>query len=174
MYRKVKQISLAALAGLVAALSVAALMPSPALAHENCTYMGDFKRGSYGNCVRYIQTIVNNIGLGRSDAVPVWMTGWYEYSRLSVDGSFGPATETQVKKFQGSFDNLTADGRVGPKTWNTMCRLVMNYRSFGWFKPYWPEGKDANQIALDSFNAAKNAGCERYYYDYYRDRGPTW
>ncbi len=161
MIKKIKLTGLALFA-IAAVTSVTALLPATALAHDNCTNMGDFKRGSYGVCVRHIQTIVNNIGLGRADVLPVWLPGWYGYAHLTVDGSFGSATETQVKKFQGSFDNLTPDGRVGQNTWKTMCRTVKTYRNFGLFKPYWPEGKDANQISRDSYDAAHLAGCVKY------------
>lgn len=46
------------------------------------------------------------------------------YSRLSVDGDFGPATESVVKEFQRRL-GLDVDGVVGPKTEAAM-------RSFGW------------------------------------------
>jgi peptidoglycan hydrolase-like protein with peptidoglycan-binding domain len=38
---------------------------------------------------------------------------------LSVDGHFGPGTETKVKEWQ-SANGLTADGIVGPGTWGKM------------------------------------------------------
>lgn len=52
------------------------------------------KKGSYGWNVREIQTAF----------------------RLTVDGDFGPQTDTSVKNFQ-RVKNLTIDGVVGPNTW---------------------------------------------------------
>jgi peptidoglycan hydrolase-like protein with peptidoglycan-binding domain len=41
-------------------------------------------------------------------------------STLAVDNSFGPATESQVRKFQ-SWVYITSDGIVGRNTWNMLC-----------------------------------------------------
>ena len=37
-----------------------------------------------------------------------------------VDGDFGPGTEATVKQFQTD-NGLTADGIVGPTTWQALC-----------------------------------------------------
>lgn len=57
------------------------------------------KRGNRGTDVKYLQWQLNHSGF-----------------KLTIDGSFGPATEKAVKEFQ-SANKLTVDGIVGPKTW---------------------------------------------------------
>jgi peptidoglycan hydrolase-like protein with peptidoglycan-binding domain len=57
------------------------------------------KRGSTGSAVTTLQ----------------WKLRYHGHS-LTVDGKFGPGTESVVKKFQAS-RKLTADGVVGEKTW---------------------------------------------------------
>lgn len=60
------------------------------------------KLGSTGDDVMVLQTLLNK--LPTSIALPV-----------TVDGTFGPATQASVKKFQGYF-GLTVDGLVGKNT----------------------------------------------------------
>lgn len=60
------------------------------------------KRGMRGDKVKYLQWMLNNHG-----------------ASLNIDGSFGPATEKEVKAFQTK-SKLVADGIVGPKTWGAL------------------------------------------------------
>ena len=63
------------------------------------------KRGSKGAYVMLLQTKLVNHG--------------YNLGICGIDGDFGQATEAAVKAFQ-SDSGLTADGIVGPKTWDAL------------------------------------------------------
>jgi len=67
-----------------------------------------FRLGSSGADVSRIQTWLNGVSQG-FPAVPA----------VSVDGRFGPATQASVIAFQSNF-GLSADGVVGPLTWNRL------------------------------------------------------
>ena len=60
------------------------------------------KRGSRGKAVRSLQTLLNAKG-----------------AAISVDGSFGPATDKALREFQESRD-LDIDGSCGAETWTTL------------------------------------------------------
>jgi peptidoglycan hydrolase-like protein with peptidoglycan-binding domain len=59
------------------------------------------KKGSTGDAVSAIQWQLRNE---------------YGFTKLAVDGKFGPATEAAVKSFQKKY-KLTQDGIVGNNTW---------------------------------------------------------
>lgn len=63
------------------------------------------RRGSKGEYVTLLQTQLKNKG--------------YDLGKYGVDGDFGSATETAVKKFQRD-NGLNADGIVGEKTWKAL------------------------------------------------------
>jgi Putative peptidoglycan binding domain len=63
------------------------------------------KKGSRGEAVKLLQRMLKSYGLA--------------FDPGSVDGDFGPITETAVKMFQ-SVHSLTVDGIVGPKTWSAL------------------------------------------------------
>lgn len=64
-------------------------------------------RGSTGARVRSLQAGLNRV--------------FPAYSKLALDGSFGPATERVVREFQRR-SGLVADGYVGPKTTAALAR----------------------------------------------------
>ena len=62
------------------------------------------RRGSQGEAVRELQTLLNQHGAN---------------PRLVVDGKFGPITENAVRIFQKT-QNIAADSVVGPITWGRL------------------------------------------------------
>lgn len=62
------------------------------------------KLGSAGEYVKKLQKLLNKKGY-----------------KLTVDGSFGPATLQAVKSFQAA-SKLIVDGSVGPKTWEALYK----------------------------------------------------
>ncbi|WP_067927611.1 peptidoglycan-binding protein [Alicyclobacillus shizuokensis] len=64
------------------------------------------KVGSQGTAVKEVQQKLNELG----------------YSCGTVDGDFGPKTESAVKAFQKA-KKLTVDGQVGPATWSALFNV---------------------------------------------------
>jgi peptidoglycan hydrolase-like protein with peptidoglycan-binding domain len=121
------------------------------------------KEGARGEPVRALQNRLNQLG----------------YNVGAADGAFGPKTEAAVKAFQRA-KGLTADGVVGPKTWDKLGIHVQGPVSGGpggggrvvtgyvqgqprqiTLKPV-PGGKELRADAADAFNrmhaAARRAG----------------
>jgi hypothetical protein len=67
------------------------------------------KNGSKGNEVKTLQRLLLATG--------------YDMNGYGADGSFGPATESAIKKFQKN-NGLAVDGTVGPDTWNCILKKV--------------------------------------------------
>jgi peptidoglycan hydrolase-like protein with peptidoglycan-binding domain len=70
--------------------------------------------GIYEVCVRDEQVLLNNL--------------WNNYilsnlHELTVDGYYGPSTESDVVMFQANFrpEGVTIDGITGPQTWWWLC-----------------------------------------------------
>lgn len=93
-----------------------------ASAATQCVYR-EFGVGNSGNCVKYIQTMTNNI-----EARHDYKGG----KRLTVDGIYGPLTAGQVKLVQkwymswGDHDPISIDGIVGKDTWHVLCSYTYN------------------------------------------------
>jgi peptidoglycan hydrolase-like protein with peptidoglycan-binding domain len=67
--------------------------------------MPTLQRGSSGEVVRRLQTLLTNGAVGE------WIT-----TPMGIDGDFGPNTEASVKAFQ-TWGGVVADGIVGDQTW---------------------------------------------------------
>ncbi len=116
-----------AAAGLLASGLAAATAPT---ADASTCYQSMWRINSSGTCVKYIQQLVN----------------FTHYSpALTVDGAFGPKTDSAVRALQTAF-RLRVDGVVGPQTWSVICYPQMGPGPIPGF-PY---------------AAAKAAGCPGY------------
>ena len=69
---------------------------------------GTLRRGSSGEMVRLAQYFLRVIALYDDEIPPI-----------TIDGSYGPATENAVRAFQ-KMQGLTVDGIIGPATWNAL------------------------------------------------------
>jgi peptidoglycan-N-acetylglucosamine deacetylase len=69
---------------------------------SSSSYPGILKYGSSGTAVKQLQQALVNKGY-----------------KISMDGSFGPATRSAVMSYQSS-QGLTVDGIVGPSTWSKL------------------------------------------------------
>ena len=69
---------------------------------------GTLRRGSSGETVRLAQYFLRVIALYDDEIPPI-----------TIDGSYGPATENAVRAFQ-KMQGLTVDGIIGPATWNAL------------------------------------------------------
>jgi len=94
------------------------------------------RRGSTGENVRIIQSYLNTL----AQVYP-------QISRLTVDGIFGGGTEVSVIAFQRLF-NLTADGIVGPATWNAIMNATQQVQ--GRVVEYMGGSEQSAGINLDS------------------------
>lgn len=75
------------------------------------------RRGSTGSSVEQVQFWLSDLAQFDSSLV-----------RVSVDGSYGAATERAVRAFQRK-QNLTADGVVGQTTWNALYAAWVDAQS---------------------------------------------
>lgn len=72
---------------------------------DHSVWRPTIRRGSKGEDVRYVQTILYNLGYGLGSC--------------GIDGDFGRATEAAVKEFQRDH-GLNQDGVVGPLTYDAL------------------------------------------------------
>ncbi|MGL5810750.1 MAG: D-Ala-D-Ala carboxypeptidase family metallohydrolase [Nocardioides sp.] len=93
--------ALLAVVACAAAFATPVVLASPAAADGCYTWSGTLRKGDSGEGVTRLQIRVAG-----------WMTSGQV---LAIDGSFGPATEAAVKRFQAGY-GLAADGVVGPAT----------------------------------------------------------
>ncbi len=95
------------LLSLTVLMSVA--VPAPAQAAPACTSATPaaqrpvLKRGASGSCVAVLQRLLTARGFA-----------------AAADGSFGPATERAVRRFQGDRVELVVDGVVGVRSWTAL------------------------------------------------------
>lgn len=72
-----------------------------------------YRLGSRGTEVMKIQAVLSKIG----------------YNPGTIDGIFGPQTESAVRNFQRNF-GLTPDGIIGPATYRILERFILGYDTY--------------------------------------------
>ncbi len=95
--------------------------------NSNCVTRPTLYEGHRGHCVRAVQRGLNNRNenLKRMNGI--------QYTRLAVDGIYGPATKSAVLKYQNDKKNvgkkLPADGKMNQATWDIFLNdcLVFSY-----------------------------------------------
>jgi peptidoglycan hydrolase-like protein with peptidoglycan-binding domain len=87
--------------------------------------------GSTGDAVRAVQSQLNS------------RSGW-----LSIDGIFGPETDSVVRSFQG-FCQLGVDGIAGPNTWNAL--------TLPWLRA--SSGPSAAELVFQAWSNSDRAGA---------------
>ena len=86
------------------------------------------------DCVRFIQAVLNGVyqsnykGTYDSHADSFSSQTGTTKGLLTVDGSFGAATQSQVQAFQAAYNNLGVDGKVGASTWAALCGEAMSFK----------------------------------------------
>ena len=92
------------------------------------------RRGDRGEKVRIMQGLLKELG--------------YDIGSAGVDGDFGSATETALKKFQRA-NGLSVDGVCGPKTWAALLSTT-------------PKEKRYSVTITDLSESEADALCEKY------------
>lgn len=111
--------------------------------------MATLKYGSRGDDVRSVQMLLN----------------------CEIDGIFGRITEEALKDFQRK-NGLTADGIVGPKTWNALGLKAVPTRPIKEIIIHCaatPEGKDFTVDDIRGWHLQRGFADIGYHYVIYRD-----
>lgn len=92
--------------------------------HLNFPYWGmqsRLVRGSRGDVVKFVQDAFNRMG----------KAGYFSYSKLTVDGIYGPATEKAVRNFQIQMKARWVDGVVDAETFSLIGIQIHRMASRG-------------------------------------------
>lgn len=108
--------------------------------------MNTLRKGSRGQEVKTLQSLLN----------------------LEEDGIFGRLTEEAVKDYQASH-GLTADGVVGPKTWESLGVGSRNIKEIIVHCTATPEGRDYDIPTIRSWHLARGFSDIGYHYVISRD-----
>ena len=140
------------LIGLAASGSLVAAAPAAEAAASGCV-AHNYDKGDVHECVRKIQKIANGISVGaKLIGASKGSCGTLSSSTIDADAVFGSVTVAKVKDFQGS-SCLTADGKVGPKTWTQLCYQI------GVVRMRLIEKGASNATVNTGFKAVQEAGC---------------
>ncbi|HEX6075865.1 MAG TPA: M15 family metallopeptidase [Micromonosporaceae bacterium] len=78
---------------------------------------------SADGCYTWSRTLKRGMSGGDVTQLQIRIAGWVSYGEnLALDGAFGPATESALKRFQNNY-GLSADGIAGSNTYNKIYAL---------------------------------------------------
>ncbi|MEH0108581.1 peptidoglycan-binding domain-containing protein [Tersicoccus sp. MR15.9] len=119
---------------------------APAQAASCTSYI--YGSGGSGPCVANIQKMLNGVANAEAHGDPTRGCNSLYLHYIATDGSWGPRTDTAVRRFQG-WTCSKVDGVVGPATWRALCGEAgdhyMHVSPVSWQRIAWA--------------AAKNSGC---------------
>ncbi len=145
----IKRILVAGLAALSIGVTIVTIGGNTAEASTRCTDRV-LRRGSRGDCVRFIQRLYNDQVKNNG----IFLVG---LSTIAEDGVFGPQTRSAMVSFQSRL-GIGVDGVVGNQTWGSLC--MFPYRGLPLTRGSVVYIPRRYHMSIETWWAA---GCQKYF-----------